>query len=161
MKLKSFIGGALLSAASLGAYAGDQSVGLNPAIVNSFTASSTILDGGDDVITFTGLVTGQHYRVHITVSSQNITWDQAMTNLNSATGSYFGGDLQFIDFLYNGQNPFTLTLVGGATDLTLAIGYSADVSVRAVVPEPETYAMMLGGLALVGAIARSRARKSA
>lgn len=40
--------------------------------------------------------------------------------------------------------------------------YSGAVSAAALpVPEPETYGMMLGGLALLGAVARRRAKKSA
>lgn len=159
MKLKSVVGGALMMVASFGAYAGNQTVTLNPAKVVSFAASDIILDGGDDVITFNGLTTGQQYRISITVSSQNVDWDQVHTTLNGVTGDYYGPHLKFIDLIFTGADPFALTLVGSKADTSLPFGYSADVSVMAV-PEPETYAMLLGGLGLVGAIARRRARKA-
>ncbi len=39
--------------------------------------------------------------------------------------------------------------------------YSGTLNVTSAVPEPETYGMLLGGLALVGAVARRRAKKVA
>jgi len=158
MKFKSLVGAAALAAVAFGAHADDQVVHLDPNAVTSFTAKGTVLAGGDDVISLADLVVGQKYDIDVTVSSQGIKWDQKHTNLNGVTGSYSGKGFKFIDILYTGVNPFTLTLVGTKTGSVF--GYSGDVSATAV-PEPETYGMMLGGLAVLGMVARRKARKAA
>ncbi|MBV6319920.1 FxDxF family PEP-CTERM protein [Duganella violaceipulchra] len=160
MKLKSFVAGALLAAASVSAFAADQTVTLDLNDVVSFTATSPILAGGDDVITFDGVTAGHKYNITVTISSQNITWNAAQTMLNGHTGSFSGNKLQFVDVDYTGLAPFALTLVGGVTKAGKAYGYSGDVAVAAV-PEPETYGMLLGGLALLGVVARRKANKAA
>jgi hypothetical protein len=66
--------------------------------------------------------------------------DTTYANLLAAPGSYH--------FLISG------TVVGSIG------GYAVSLQTSAV-PEPETYGMMLGGLALVGAIARRKAAKKA
>ncbi|MES2117860.1 MAG: FxDxF family PEP-CTERM protein [Pseudomonadota bacterium] len=158
MKLKFLVAG-LLAAASFAASAADQSVALNLTDVVSFKATNPVLDGGDDLISFSGLAAGV-YDISITLSSQGVTWNQAATNLNGVVGSFSGSKLQFADFEYNGSTPFSLTLVGTKTAGAAKFGYSGDVSVSAV-PEPETYGMLLGGLALMGVVARRKAKKSA
>ncbi|QTN26838.1 PEP-CTERM sorting domain-containing protein [Rhodoferax sp. AJA081-3] len=58
----------------------------------------------------------------------------------------------------NGATNLTFSATGGSDSL----GGSLDnVSVTTAVPEPESYAMMLAGLALMGTIARRRKSKSA
>jgi hypothetical protein len=159
MKLKFIVAG-LLAAASFAASAADQTVTLNTSDIVSFTATSPVLAGGDDVISFNGLAAGV-YDISITLSSQGVTWNQAATTLNGVTGVFSGSKLQFADFEYTGSAPFALTLVGTKTVGAKAFGYSADVSVAAAVPEPETYGMLLGGLAVLGFAARRKAKKAA
>ena len=158
MKLKVIVAG-LLAAASFAASAADQTVMLNMSDIVSFKATNPVLDGGDDLISFNGLSAGL-YDISITLSSQGVNWNKASTNLNGVTGSFYGSKLQFADFEYNGSTPFLLTLVGSKAAGASKFGYSADVSVSAV-PEPETYGMLLGGLALMGVVARRKAKKSA
>ncbi len=43
----------------------------------------------------------------------------------------------------------------------ITLGYSGSITNVGVIPEPETYAMLLGGLGLLGFVARSRRKKSA
>jgi len=51
----------------------------------------------------------------------------------------------------NANQPYLLTVTG--TTKTLSSGVTA---IAASVPEPQTYAMLLAGLGLVGAVARRR-----
>lgn len=165
MKLKSIVAGAVLAAASFGAMADDQTITLNTSDLVEFSSMGTTLAGGDDVLTFDGLGAGV-YNIYITLSSQNVKWDDALSVLSggssSVTGTVSGGKLQFMDFDYTGNGPFALTLVGIKTPgyTGTKFGYTGEISVTAV-PEPATYGMMLGGLALVGAVARRKGKKAA
>lgn len=73
------------------------------------------------------------------------------TSFNAASGFVSGvNKLDFVvtNWQQNGGNP---------TGLRVEFGTS---SIAAPVPEPETYAMMLGGLALMGVVARRRKGKA-
>lgn len=157
MKLKLFAAG-VLAAASFGALAADQLVILddNPLANNFFVSnqapSDGVLSGGSDVITFGGLAPGL-YNIVVTISGQNLTFDAAKTNLNGTLGSDYGaGKLHFFGVDHTGNSPFVLNLFGNA--LTGA-KYSGEVTVTAV-PEPATYGMLLGGLGVLGFLARRR-----
>ncbi|MYM65260.1 PEP-CTERM sorting domain-containing protein [Pseudoduganella sp. FT55W] len=163
MKLKSIVAGAVLAAASFGAMADDQSIALNTTNLITFDSVGTTLADGDDVLSFTGLGAGV-YNIYITLSSQNVKWGSSVLSggSSSVVGTISGGKLQFLDFDYTGSGPFSLSLVGIKTPgyTGTKFGYSGEISVSAV-PEPATYGMLLGGLALVGAVARRKAKKAA
>lgn len=75
----------------------------------------------------------------------------------AASSSYFFDSV----FAFNGFDARELTLAigSGAEQLVGAIGYAARTSGSiAAVPEPETYAMLLAGLALVGGLSRRHLR---
>lgn len=160
-----FIVASLIAAASMNAMAADQTVKLTTTPVlssdNHFqglaTKTDALLSGGSDIITFSGLTTGT-YTIDIAISGQNVTFNDKLSNLNGATGEYTAsGKFRFYGVSYTGVTPFALTLVGVASKGAI---YDGNVTITAV-PEPETYGMMLGGLGLIGFIARRKAAKKA
>ncbi len=81
-------------------------------------------------------------------------WNASNTQIG---GIFTGNDTTYINMLTS-PGSYHLTITGTVVG---SIGGYAVSLVTAAVPEPETYGMMLGGLALVGAIARRKAGKKA
>lgn len=169
MKLAKIVGALALIGAASGAVAADQSVSFvgDKAVFNSV---GSLFAGGDDVITFTGLASGM-YKATLTFSSTLLNVDWPLTKLNGNTGTFNSlGSTAVFDIGYINYNPvtspLTLTLFGSAptpqqqfissfTGMTSE--YKGTLTVAAV-PEPETYAMFLAGLGIIGAIAKRRSR---
>jgi hypothetical protein len=163
MKLKHIIA-ALLAAASVNAMAADQKVHIYvtppTSADNHFNglalANDGLLSGGKDVITFTGLAAG-FYQVDVSISGQNLTF-LPTSNFNGVAGDLSSaGKGRYAFFSAGSSSSFVLNLMGTAK---AGATYSGDVTVTAV-PEAETYAMMLGGLGLLGFMARRRKAKNA
>lgn len=149
MNLKHALAAAAVCALAAPAFAADQTIDLSSGAA-SFTATSPVLDGGDDVITFTNLAAGT-YDFLLTVSAQSITGLSANLNGQAVDMLSFGRvTLGYLDS--SAVTPLVLSLTGMPNAQAL---YSVDMSVTAV-PEPGTYAMLLAGLAAVGFMARRR-----
>ena len=163
MKMKLIVA-SLLAAASVGAMAADQLVTLNAnPLANNFFESvkapgDGVLSGGYDKISFDGLASGV-YNIVITLSGQQVTFDGTLSNLNGTTGTaYSFGQYRFFGVTHSGTGPFALNLYGTADGI--GAKYNGSVTVSPV-PEPATYGMLLGGLGILGFIARRRKNNNA
>jgi hypothetical protein len=159
MKLK-FAVASLLAAFSMSSFAADQTVTLEVGADNFFNSAVAggdgVLSGGLDVITFDGLAPGS-YEFVLTLSGQNLNWDASKSTLNGVSGEAFGTNkLKFLGFDTTGNSPFVLNLYGNALN---GAKYSGEVTISAV-PEPTTYGMLLGGLGVMGFLARRKAKKA-
>lgn len=125
------------------------------------------LDGYNNMSISQSLSTnaGQHYSLSFAIQ------DRANVALSSqGIEVFWNGTSQGVFSNASSWTTKTLDLVGVAGSSTLrfaavgsddALGTSLDnISVTAAVPEPETYGMLLAGLALVGAVARRKARQA-
>lgn len=172
MKLK-FIAAGILAVASFSASATDHLLGiLDP------SGSDTLSDKSDKFALAGTAITDSWFFQLLTPSATSFG---ALQTFSVAQGAItdFAGTLYDINTNVN-YGALTNTVGGSNQNLSwsgaLATGsYRVDITgttaidrtqyistVAALpVPEPETYAMMLAGLALVGAVARRRVKKSA
>ena len=163
MKLKIAVA-SLLAAASMSAFAADQTVTVNPSAVTYFNAAvdgaDGILSDNADVITFSGLASGW-YNVYIAISGQNVNFDEAATTLNGKTGVWEAqeGRFAFLGVEALETSPFVLNLAGSIGTFTTPPGYNGSITVTSAVPEPTTYGMLLGGLGLLGFMARRKSKQ--
>jgi hypothetical protein len=131
--------------------------------VDGFNFVELDTSGNSDIYQTLNTTAGQYYtltfqysdRINVPVSSQGLSVslnDSVVTGVGSSGGGWANGSYTF---KANGQTKLTFTATGTSDSL----GTSLDnISVTAV-PEPETYAMMLAGLGLVGFAARRRKQK--
>lgn len=164
MKLKSALATAVLAAASISASATVHDLGvLDPSGFDSFTASSEKFGAGvaiDDTWTFTLLAPSSTSFAAVqtfAVTAGKILNFAAVLNSTSFGAPVSGAGSQTLSWMGNLAAGTYSVNVTGTTGMSGAT-YGATVSALPV-PEPETYAMMLGGLALLGAVARRKAQK--
>ena len=156
----------MLAVTSAAAFAGDQTVVLDlNKNINYFDAStetSGLLSDGSDVITFIGATPGK-YDVTITISGQGIQFDGDATTLNGAAPTDFDAlyskKYSFLGLDATANAPFVLNLVGEVKNWSTA-GYSGEITITSAVPEPTTYGMLLGGLGIMGFLARRKSKQA-
>jgi hypothetical protein len=157
MKFRSLIAASAIAFSSFAAFAGTATFVDGAA---SFTNDAFSTTGQfTQTIAFDGLAVGT-YQVTGSISGQQLTVDTLLLNENTWTwtNATFGNGVHYIK---NGAievtdtSPFTLFIHG--TNYATNAKYSGELYVTAV-PEPESFAMLLAGLGLMGAIARRRIR---
>jgi hypothetical protein len=158
MKFKTLIAAVTLAASSFGAFAGSATFAGGVAYFQNDPLAAS--HGFTQTINFSGLAAGLYDIVGgLSGTNMNFTavdldgagWD--LTNVNGKKSKFGLGFLEV-----TGGKPLTLTLKG--TTFGAAGSYNGSISVTAV-PEPETFAMLLAGLGLMGAIARRRNKTAA
>ena len=111
-----------------------------------------------DVFTFTPSLSGPAFASGALINFSLFDYGDlssitASLNNNAFTASSTVPGLFTLDPVLLGAGPLTLTISGIVT--SAGGSYGGNLNVLAV-PEPETYAMMLGGLGLLGFMARRR-----
>ncbi len=125
------------------------------------TANSSISQSVQTILNQTYTLTFQFQdRVNVNTSSQGLDVSWGGTTFASVNNSHNGGwETRTYTLIGNGTMQELKFSAAGTSD---SLGTSLDhISLTAAVPEPETYGMMLTGLAAVGFIARRRKAKAA
>ena len=172
MKLRNIAVAATLAVAAAGALAADQSITLTQTGAGSFAASFSQSHDFElplvDTFTFSlpGMATAGLGSGALTFATLSGPITLVLATLDGANGTSvqsppdpdsiaFPSSIAFSGF----TAPLTLTVLGFASDSS---SYSGSISFNtavAAIPEPETYALMLAGLAGIGFVARRRKGK--
>lgn len=125
-----------------------------------YSSGSTSYGGGATALSFSGINTSLSagsYIAYLTVAGVGSpATSVAIAGSNSDGG--LGGGFRFLNS--NGTDPLTLNNAWSSWSIP-NMQYSASFDVAAPVPEPETYAMMLAGLGMLGFMARRRKLQAA
>lgn len=138
------------------------------AVFNSVPFSQPVNTYFHETITFTGLAAGI-YDIDASISGVNLAFTASGTGSGvwldghayhlsdgSAAGKLKSGNIQ-----YTGGAPLTLDVYGYSTVARNSFFNGSITVMAAPVPEPDGYAMMAGGLALLGAVSRRSAKRRA
>ncbi len=152
MKIKNLLMAVLIAAASTAGFAGVLTFADGEAKIDVQVASPTF----HDVYNLKGLGAGT-YDFSGTLSGSYVSFTSVTLNGQAWTVTPNGG-FSFASIEYSGSGPFQLIVDG--VKLTapkkFTSGYTGTIFAVSAVPEPETYAMLLAGLGVMGAIARRR-----
>lgn len=172
MTLKKIIGALALVGMSAGAVANDQVLNLT-ATQSGFSGTATetsgfvpghsMFSGSDqmDVLSIAGLDFGKKYFVTLSLTGANAGFDLVkigqVNNFAKVSDGLIGGYIETATFAGDKVAPFSISLFTTNTTPVSNGFYSASVTAALVpVPEPESYAMLLAGLGIMGAVARRR-----
>lgn len=123
--------------------------------VATFSATTSAANSKTYNFSFVGLQAGL-YEILGSFSGTNFTMNSATFNGQSLSTTT-SGPFSFGSFTYNGTSPFVLSITGvRATNGNASI--TGSLSAVSPVPEPESIAMMLAGLGVIGAVVRRRNR---
>jgi hypothetical protein len=155
MKLKA-IAAVVLAVTAFSASADDQTFSIVAGTAFNFDGLDTLLSSADhsDTITFEGLAAGS-YKAYLSFSSVNVDITSASLNGLPATLIFPNSTNSIGFFNVTTNSPFELKLFGTVTGDPLGAAYNGQIVVTAV-PEPATYGMLLGGLGILGFVARRR-----
>jgi len=171
--MKLAVATAMLAGMSVGANAATTDIGVvSP---NPTTFSGTVLGSGvafSDIFTFSAQGPASFSVVDVPLSVGGLNYDGILTGLSlfsaGANGIVGGGDDTLLQSsISTDGNSLTLNYdqpLSGASFVTVT-GISNGTAgaiyagAAAAVPEPETYAMLLAGLGLMGAVVRRRSNR--
>jgi hypothetical protein len=151
MNFKSAVLTAALAVAFAPAMAADQTIDLSSGYA-AFGSTSPLLQGGDDVITFSNLSSGT-YDFTVSITSQFISNLGANLSGQALTTTDFGV-FRFAYLQGQALSPLILTVTGTTITSPLA-SYSVTMSATPV-PEVGSYALLMAGLGVVGFVVRRR-----
>ena len=153
MKLKTLAAATVIAFCSIGANAGSASFADGVAYIANDQFSATGLFAQS--ITLSGLTNGT-YEIFGTLTGNLLSFSSVVLDGNVWEMTNYVNKGKLFSFGYldvTGSTPLTLSLSG--TNQVLNSSYTGSISVTPV-PEPESYAMLLAGLGVMGAIARRR-----
>ena len=154
MKLKTLFAACVLAVSILAigvgnSFAINQSIDLSSGFA-SFIGQGPLLDGGDDILTFTNLPVG-NYNFDFSMSSQYADITNVFVNAQAAT-QISSGVFRFFGLTSVDTSPFVISILGTAASNAR---YSGELQVTAV-PESATVFLIFAGLAMVGLAAHQR-----
>ena len=164
MKLKSILLASMLALGSIGAAYADDNwsetialAGGPTAWTTAFGHEHTVLGNFTDTYTFTysgepGVASGYFLNVKDAVGDINFK-SAKLDGTNLLTANLFGLSGSIYAFV---PVSGTIELIIKGKTLSGVASYGGTLSVLSAVPEPGAYGMMLGGLALLGVVARRR-----
>lgn len=125
--------------------------------------ANTALAGADSYISSSNTAAAYAGRSNSPVNKNGANLLGYVTTGDASNNSFATGiGFQRVDALATGIAKSTYTpYADGGTDMRVYLNGSTLTMQVAAVPEPETYAMLLAGLGLIGSIARRRARRAA
>ncbi|MDR7305608.1 FxDxF family PEP-CTERM protein [Rhodoferax saidenbachensis] len=155
MKIKSVLAAVAIAAASVSSFAGNYSTSFDSdGFANIFKRyAANTGTSFNDTWSFTGVTAGT-YDIQGDLSGTNVSFSSVVLDGHSWDLFASGTAFRFASVTFTGTQPVLLSVAGTKSGSAIS-NYTGSVTVTAV-PEPETYAMLLAGLGLMGGIARRR-----